>query len=368
MGIAISVIIPVYNQEKYVGKCIRSVLCQSFQDFEIIIVNDGSTDESLKICRRYANKDSRISIIDKKNAGVSQARKDGVLKACGKYVCFLDSDDYLASNALEVLYLIVKEKQVDVAIGCFDIVFDNWGLIKKPPVCFTYSNKEIPRNQIVELITGCNGDLENQWRCFLTGRLCRRSCILNAMEKDADSLFPSTNEIEDVAFNFFLAPYIQSIWITSSVVYHYRYGGITSHDFAGMNGVKCLDDKYDYCVQHGCESVLPDVFDYYSRLLLEDVRCQFHYKRISEPDIRNFIHQEFGMRKLILWARDHQSGIPEKLKSEQRVISILDGDIDAFIQAVKEREKYLKKHHHWKMKILGYYQSVIDRVGLLSGI
>ena len=65
---AISVVITVYNQEKYIGKCIRSVLSQSFRDFEVIIVNDGSTDKSLKYCQRYAKKDSRISIIDKKNS------------------------------------------------------------------------------------------------------------------------------------------------------------------------------------------------------------------------------------------------------------------------------------------------------------
>ena len=106
---AISVIIPVYNQEKYVGKCIRSVLGQSFQDFEVIIVNDGSTDKSLKICQKYAESDPRITVIDKQNDGVTLARKDGVLKSQGDYLFFIDSDDYLVKNALGTLIEIAKK-------------------------------------------------------------------------------------------------------------------------------------------------------------------------------------------------------------------------------------------------------------------
>jgi len=140
---AISVVIPIYNQEKYVRKCIRSVLSQSFQDFEIIIVNDGSKDNSLKACQRYAKKDSRITIIDKQNEGPALARKDGFLKAEGEYICYIDGDDYIVPHALELLYQLALEKQVDMVVGDFDIVYDNWGFLKKGRG-FNVSDRIIP--------------------------------------------------------------------------------------------------------------------------------------------------------------------------------------------------------------------------------
>ena len=127
----ISVVIPVYNQEKYVGKCIRSVLEQSFQDFEVILVNDGSTDNSLRICQKYAKKDQRVKIIDKPNEGRTQARKDGVLLAHGEYVFFIDNDDYLEKNAFSTLVQLADTYGLDLVAGNYNIVFDDWDLIKK---------------------------------------------------------------------------------------------------------------------------------------------------------------------------------------------------------------------------------------------
>lgn len=97
----ISVIVPVYNAEKYLGRCIESVLRQTYKDFELILVNDGSKDSSLVICREYERADERIKVIDKPNGGVSSARNAGIDNACGKMLTFLDSDDYLSEDFLE---------------------------------------------------------------------------------------------------------------------------------------------------------------------------------------------------------------------------------------------------------------------------
>ena len=89
----ISVIVPVYKVEKYVGECINSILAQSFKDFELILVDDGSPDKSGEICDSYAKKDNRIKVFHKKNGGVSSARNFGIDKAVGEWLCFIDSDD-----------------------------------------------------------------------------------------------------------------------------------------------------------------------------------------------------------------------------------------------------------------------------------
>ena len=97
-----SIIVPIYNVEKYLVACLDSILRQTFKDYELILINDGSTDESLKICRTYLNKDKRIKLIDKSNGGLSSARNAGISKAEGDFILFIDSDDlYLNSFGLE---------------------------------------------------------------------------------------------------------------------------------------------------------------------------------------------------------------------------------------------------------------------------
>ena len=91
----LSVIVPVYNTEKYLRECIDRILAQTFTDFELILVNDGSTDGSGAICDGYAEKDSRIQVIHQTNGGITVARKSGVRAACGEYVTFVDSDDWI---------------------------------------------------------------------------------------------------------------------------------------------------------------------------------------------------------------------------------------------------------------------------------
>lgn len=110
----VSVIIPVYNVEKYLEECIDSVLAQTYQNIEIILVNDGSTDSSGLICDRYAEKNSCISVIHKENGGQSTARNVGIEHADGKYIYFMDSDDILLSAALEKLYYVADENNADI--------------------------------------------------------------------------------------------------------------------------------------------------------------------------------------------------------------------------------------------------------------
>ena len=99
----ISVVIPVYNTAKYLPECLESALNQTYENFELILVDDGSVDQSGKICDTFAKKDQRITVIHKDNAGVSAARNDGIREATGKYICFIDSDDWVEPDYLETL-------------------------------------------------------------------------------------------------------------------------------------------------------------------------------------------------------------------------------------------------------------------------
>lgn len=104
----ISIIVPVYNTEKFLEKCLNSLINQTLKDIEIICINDGSTDKSLQILEKFANKDKRIQIINQTNSGLSVARNIGIKKAKGEYIGFVDSDDWVDLNFFEQLYINVK--------------------------------------------------------------------------------------------------------------------------------------------------------------------------------------------------------------------------------------------------------------------
>ena len=102
MNHLISVIVPVYNAEKYISKCIDSILSQTFKDFELILINDGSTDNSDLICDKYASIDNRVKVFHKKNGGAGSARNLGIQKASGDWVMFVDSDDWIEPECLDI--------------------------------------------------------------------------------------------------------------------------------------------------------------------------------------------------------------------------------------------------------------------------
>lgn len=113
----ISIIIPVYNVEKYLKRCLDSIINQTFKDLEIICINDGSTDDSQKILYEYSSKDSRIKILNQKNSGLSATRNKGTSFASGEYISFIDSDDWIDLDFYEKLYTSAKKYDADIAVA-----------------------------------------------------------------------------------------------------------------------------------------------------------------------------------------------------------------------------------------------------------
>ena len=117
MDALISVLIPVFNVERYLSRCIESVIKQTYKNIEIILIDDGSKDKSGKICDKYAKKDDRIRVIHKENEGVSVARNLGMDSANGEYIIFVDSDDWIEQQAVELLFSQLSLYDSDLAIG-----------------------------------------------------------------------------------------------------------------------------------------------------------------------------------------------------------------------------------------------------------
>lgn len=139
----ISIIIPVYNVEAYLEECLESLENQSYKNFEAIVIDDGSKDKSGKICDKYAQNDKRIKVIHKKNEGVSKARNVGLDIANGKYITFLDADDYLHVDGLKNLLETIKENQSDIAISGVKDIKDGIEIRSNPKIKATLNREEM---------------------------------------------------------------------------------------------------------------------------------------------------------------------------------------------------------------------------------
>ncbi len=115
----ISIIVPIFNTEKYLHQCLDSILSQSYENFECLLINDGSTDASASICREYIAKDARFRYFEKENGGVSSARNLGIERSGGAYITFIDSDDWIEFDYLEVLYAAIIQETADISVSTY---------------------------------------------------------------------------------------------------------------------------------------------------------------------------------------------------------------------------------------------------------
>lgn len=155
----ISIIVPIYNSGLYLAKCIKSILCQSFGDFELLLINDGSTDDSRKICDDFARTDRRIRLFNKENGGVSSARNIGLNNSKGEWITFIDSDDWVDRNYLMCLMQCAQHDQVDLVMSGYQGLarvdrFKFYHLFLSDTTCYTvpwgklFKAKVILRNHI----------------------------------------------------------------------------------------------------------------------------------------------------------------------------------------------------------------------------
>ena len=121
MNSLVSIIVPVYNAAKYLNRCLNSVVNQTYSNLEIILINDGSTDASLNICKEYAENDKRIILVDKINEGVSIARNTGIKESSGDFIAFLDADDWIAPNYIEQLMKPFENENIDISVCDYQI-------------------------------------------------------------------------------------------------------------------------------------------------------------------------------------------------------------------------------------------------------
>lgn len=260
----VSIIVPVYNSENTLGRCIDSILNQTYKEFELILVNDGSTDSSGQICDMYANKDKRIHVIHKENTGVSDARNQGIAIAGGKYLQFVDSDDWITPDATELFVRTAEKFQCDMVIGDFYRVIgervSKKGAIEQEGLINTASYATFMMQEPADFYYG-----------VLWNKFFKRSIV----EKYRLKMDSSISWCEDFIFNLEYLRNIHTVYVIKKPVYYYvkTKGSLVSQ---GMSVKKIFQMKRT-------------VFGYYNNLY-KDVFDEEEYEKRRGQIYRFFIY------------------------------------------------------------------------------
>lgn len=290
----ISVVVPIYNVEKYVGKCIESIIGQTYSCLEIILVNDGSTDNSQLICEEYKKRDKRIKLINKSNGGLSDARNNGIHYATGKYITFIDSDDYVDNDMIEYLYSLAVQNQTDISICQHRVKYDDGK-------CLDYGN---------------HGSL------LLSGKECIEKMLyhdtidtsawakLYKLSMFESICYPPKKLFEDIGTTyklFFLCPYI-SVGLESKYNYICRNNSIVNGKF----NISKLD------LLEMTDSMATDVLNKYPELSDAVLRRQI-YARFSTLnqmlDVNGFSKEK---QDIICFLKNHRKKIMIDVRTPKR--------------------------------------------------
>lgn len=255
--IKVSVLVPIYNVEKYLQQCLESLLRQTLKEIEIICINDGSTDTSLSIIQRYKSKDERIVLLNKKNSGYGDSMNKGLSLAKGEYIAILESDDFAEQDLLGKLYSLAKENSLDVIKGNYRLYWSD-GKTKN-----NKWNREILEANIIGSVVNPKDHTEI---CLIPpsiwSGLYKRSFLMS----NKIQFHPSPGaSYQDTGFAF-------KVWASASKVMLIDYAGINYRQDNGassMNTVSrykvfCLDDEYEIIIKYLKEK---GVFDIFSKAL-----------------------------------------------------------------------------------------------------
>ncbi len=224
----ITIIVPVYKVEKYLDRCVQSIVDQTYTNLEIILVDDGSPDNCPKMCDEWAKKDKRIKVIHKQNGGLSDARNAGLENATGKYIGFVDSDDYISPLMYEKLYKCIVDNQAEMAMGGFSTVNENGNIIKinekNLPICdcnniakFYVNTGYVNKGDTSET----DNIMGSVWRC------------LYKWEKIKDHRFEFGMFCEDILFNLpLVASKIKIATITDYLYFYFQREGSIIHTYS----------------------------------------------------------------------------------------------------------------------------------------
>ena len=210
----VSIVLPVYDSARYLDDSVGSLLRQTYKNLEIICVNDGSTDDSLEVLRSFADRDSRVRVVDKPNSGAADTRNVGMDHVTGEYLCFVDSDDFLEPYAIERLVGTAQREKTDVVLFDIDVYDNATGEFLDHVAIF---RDHVPARRKFTM-----PDIDNAYKYilgFTVNKLYRSSFLLGLGLR-----FPRIGAHEDMPFTYIALSAARSIYYLDDVLYHYRRG------------------------------------------------------------------------------------------------------------------------------------------------
>lgn len=334
----IGVIMPIYNTEKYLTKSIRSVLRQSYKNFIVVLVNDCSPDNSLEICKRFKESDSRIFIVDKGyNEGVQYARFEGIEKArmlgC-EFVTFLDSDDWLRSDALELMINAQKKHNADIVEARS---YRCWSLYKKENKgnltefadmeSVVISQPELYDKYFISYF-GINKLGVNMW-----SKLYRISLYDPSIVRACDYRMG-----EDLYANMHILPHVQRYCYLNRPIYNYRYGGMTTkynpHLWPDLKHM--YSDKLLFAENLGYEKAFIPASIELKNILMSTIAMRLDFNH-SSNDIKSDLIKEFNDD---VWNKfkGYVSSYANE-KKDRELLAVLSKDIDGIMYMAAMRNK-----------------------------
>ncbi|OME03476.1 glycosyltransferase family 2 protein, partial [Paenibacillus odorifer] len=273
MECLISVVVPIYNVELYLYKCIESIMQQSYENIEIILVDDGSLDKSGDICDEYAKKDNRIKVIHKENAGLSSARNAGIHISKGSYICFIDSDDWINKEFINMLFLKIIEYDADVVVCGFIYEYGEKNIENN----FKSSHEFLDSHEALKNLYN-----ENYLNMTVAWNKLYKKQLFDTIQYEVGIINEDENVIHEILYKS------SKIICINKCLYHYRMreNSITQKTFS----VKNLDSVYVYenrlaFFEEKKEKEFVDLTLYkYFRVLLNNI-CNVYYSNIDKKSM-----------------------------------------------------------------------------------
>ncbi|RKL66427.1 hypothetical protein CR203_16175 [Salipaludibacillus neizhouensis] len=215
MNVKVSIIVPIYNVEKYLEECIDSILAQSLRDIEVILVDDGSTDRSRDIVDEYALKDKRIKVVHQINSGVSYSRNKGVEMAAGEYIGFVDPDDWISLNCYQIMFTKAVESSADVLICGFTEIYEKTG--RRVNILYPFLKEEyLTKEEVLNIIF--MGLIKGQLHAFTWNKLYKKDLLIN--NKITSPL--DMPLMQDIVYNLKVFSCAQNTFYVNKPLYIYR--------------------------------------------------------------------------------------------------------------------------------------------------
>lgn len=299
MGDKVSIIVPAYNVATYISECIESIIGQTYVDIELLIINDGSTDDTKNTCEKYTEFDRRVKLVNSSNQGVSTARNIGLSLATGGYVMFVDGDDWLEPTAVETLLNEIKEQSADI---CFSTQYykdlDKLTMATYLPTKSVYSAFDLLNQHVrYNFISS---------PCF---SLISKAVIAGCNFKT------DIHTLEDWEFNFQILANAKKVYLTDYAYYHYRSvnGSASKSPLNGkkISALKIIDSINDYIEADKSLSVLDTIF--IPSFLIHHLSVVYAIN--GSVDNAHLTLRQFGRKNLLRILKSHKLPLNQKLMS-----------------------------------------------------